>query len=59
MQRKRRGRGAPKRVFSGEPAPPQGRFNAGQKLNAALVGGLMLAMFATGGLLWYGERDTA
>jgi formate dehydrogenase subunit gamma len=51
-------RGAPGRVLSGRPAPPQGRFNAGQKLNAALIGGLMLGMYATGGLLWYGERDT-
>lgn len=42
----------------GEPAPPQGRFNAGQKLNSALVGGLMVVMFVTGGLLWLGERDT-
>jgi formate dehydrogenase subunit gamma len=42
----------------GGAAPPQGRFNAGQKLNAALIGGLMLAMYVTGFLLWYGERDT-
>ena len=46
-------------MWNGRPAPPQGRFNAGQKLNASLVGGLMLAMYATGGLLWYGERDTS
>ena len=52
-------RGAPRRLVSGRPAPPQGRFNAGQKLNAALIGGLMLAMFVTGFLLWYGERDTS
>ena len=51
-------RGAPRRLLNGRPAPPQGRFNAGQKLNAALIGGLMLAMYVTGGLLWYGERDT-
>ena len=51
-------REAPGRIRRGGPAPPQGRFNAGQKLNAALVGGLMLGMFATGFLLWYGERDT-
>ena len=44
--------------MSGGAAPPQGRFNAGQKLNAALIGGLMLAMYVTGFLLWYGERDT-
>jgi formate dehydrogenase subunit gamma len=52
-------RGAPRRLMNGRPAPPQGRFNAGQKLNAALIGGLMLAMFVTGFLLWYGERDTS
>ena len=51
-------RGAPRRVLNGRPAPPQGRFNAGQKLNAALIGGLMLGMYGTGILLWYGERDT-
>jgi formate dehydrogenase subunit gamma len=51
-------RGAPRRALNGRPAPPQGRFNAGQKLNASLIGGLMLAMYVTGGLLWYGERDT-
>jgi formate dehydrogenase subunit gamma len=52
-------RGAPRRVLAtGRAAPPQGRFNAGQKLNAALIGGLMLTMYVTGALLWYGERDT-
>jgi formate dehydrogenase subunit gamma len=51
-------RGAARRAMNGRPAPPQGRFNAGQKLNAALIGGLMLVMYVTGGLLWYGERDT-
>ena len=50
--------GAPRRFVNGRPAPPQGRFNAGQKLNASLIGGLMLAMYVTGFLLWYGERDT-
>ena len=51
-------KGAPGRLVRGGTAPPQGRFNAGQKLNAALIGGLMLAMYVTGFLLWYGERDT-
>ena len=46
------------RIWRRAPAPPQGRFNAGQKLNSALVGGLMVVMFITGGLLWLGERDT-
>jgi formate dehydrogenase subunit gamma len=51
-------KGAPGRFISGGAAPPQGRFNAGQKINSALIGGLMLTMYATGFLLWYGERDT-
>lgn len=46
------------RLWRGTPAPPQGRFNAGQKLNSALVAGLMVVMFVTGVLLWLGERDT-
>jgi formate dehydrogenase subunit gamma len=38
--------------------PPQGRLNAGQKLNAIFtaVFGLMFAI--SGFFLWYGERDT-
>jgi formate dehydrogenase subunit gamma len=51
--------GAPSRFVSGGPAPPQGRFNAGQKLNAAITLGLMIVMAVTGVLLWYGEQDTA
>lgn len=43
----------------GKVAPaPQGRFNAGQKLNTALLSGGMVVMYVTGFLLWYGERDT-
>ncbi len=37
---------------------PQGRFNAGQKLNAAITAAFALLFFLTGLLLWYGERDT-
>jgi formate dehydrogenase subunit gamma len=51
-------RGAPARALFGDPAPPQGRFNAGQKINAALIAGLMVVMAITGLLLWEGERDT-
>ena len=36
---------------------PQGRFNAGQKLNAALTGSFALLFAVSGLLLWYGERD--
>lgn len=38
---------------------PQGRFNAGQKLNAAVTAGLSVLFLLSGGLLWLGERDTS
>jgi formate dehydrogenase subunit gamma len=37
---------------------PQGRFNAGQKLNAALTAAFALLFAVSGALLWLGERDT-
>jgi formate dehydrogenase subunit gamma len=37
---------------------PQGRFNAGQKINAALTGAFTVLFFVSGLLLWIGERDT-
>lgn len=37
---------------------PQGRFNAGQKLNAALTTAFAVLFAVSGFLLWYGERDT-
>jgi formate dehydrogenase subunit gamma len=37
---------------------PQGRFNAGQKLNAAISAALSVLFAVSGLLLWYGERDT-
>jgi formate dehydrogenase subunit gamma len=36
---------------------PQGRFNAGQKLNAALTAAFALLFMVSGFLLWYGERN--
>ena len=36
---------------------PQGRFNAGQKLNAALTAAFAVLFSVSGVLLWYGERD--
>ncbi len=36
---------------------PQGRFNAGQKLNAALTASLAVLFVVSGFLLWLGERD--
>ena len=46
-----------RRWLSGRPAP-QGRFNAGQKVNAALTAAFALLFVVSGFLLWYGERDT-
>jgi formate dehydrogenase subunit gamma len=37
---------------------PQGRFNAGQKLNAAITAAFAVLFTVTGSLLWLGERDT-
>jgi formate dehydrogenase subunit gamma len=36
---------------------PQGRFNAGQKINAALTGAFAVLFAVSGTLLWLGERD--
>jgi len=36
---------------------PQGRFNAGQKLNAALTASFAVLFAVSGFLLWLGERD--
>jgi formate dehydrogenase subunit gamma len=37
---------------------PQGRLNAGQKLNAIATAAFAVLFAVTGTLLWYGERDT-
>ena len=37
---------------------PQGRLNAGQKLNAIITAAFAVLFGITGLLLWYGERDT-
>jgi formate dehydrogenase subunit gamma len=37
---------------------PQGRLNAGQKLNAIVTAAFALLFSITGFFLWYGERDT-
>ena len=36
---------------------PQGRFNAGQKVNAALTAAFAVLFAVSGSLLWLGERD--
>ncbi len=38
--------------------PPQGRLNAGQKLNAIATASFAILFAVTGALLWYGERNT-
>jgi formate dehydrogenase subunit gamma len=37
---------------------PQGRFNAGQKINAALTAAFTVLFGISGLLLWFGEQDT-
>jgi formate dehydrogenase subunit gamma len=37
---------------------PQGRFNAGQKINAALTAAFTILFGVSGFLLWFGEQDT-
>jgi formate dehydrogenase subunit gamma len=46
------------RWLTGRRPAPQGRFNAGQKLNAALTAAFTLLFLLTGMLLWLGERNT-
>jgi formate dehydrogenase subunit gamma len=41
-------RGVPDRLRSGAPAPPVGRFNAGQKMNARLSALALAVLYATG-----------
>ena len=47
-----------RRFLSGDARAPQGRFNAGQKVNAILTAAFAVLFFCSGLLLWYGERDT-
>jgi formate dehydrogenase subunit gamma len=51
-------RGGPRRLVDHEDAPPQGRLNAGQKLNTAITLGLMVVLAVSGALMWLGETDT-
>jgi formate dehydrogenase subunit gamma len=46
------------RWLQGKRPAPQGRFNAGQKLNAAITAATTVLFLASGLLLWLGERDT-
>jgi formate dehydrogenase subunit gamma len=46
------------RWLLGRRPAPQGRLNAGQKLNTALTAAFTLLFLVSGLLLWFGERDT-
>ena len=47
------------RWLAGKQPAPQGRLNAGQKINAALTAAFTLLFLVSGLLLWFGERDTS
>jgi formate dehydrogenase subunit gamma len=47
-----------RRFLTGDTHAPQGRFNAGQKVNAVVTAAFALLFLVSGLLLWYGERDT-
>jgi len=47
-----------RRFLAGNTRVPQGRFNAGQKVNAILTAAFAALFAISGFLLWYGERDT-
>ncbi|HUZ85099.1 MAG TPA: cytochrome b/b6 domain-containing protein [Gaiellales bacterium] len=49
---------APGRILSGRPAPPAGRFNAGQKMNARLALLGLTGLYATGTYLVVFGRNT-
>ena len=44
-------------VHRSGPEPPQGRFNAGQKLNTAVIAGLMVVFTISGVLMYLQETD--
>jgi formate dehydrogenase subunit gamma len=46
------------RWLTGRKPAPQGRFNAGQKINATLTVAFAFLFLISGLLLWFGERDT-
>jgi formate dehydrogenase subunit gamma len=47
------------RWLAGKKPAPQGRFNAGQKLNALLTAAFTVLFLVSGLLLWVGERNTS
>jgi formate dehydrogenase subunit gamma len=46
------------RWLTGRRPAPQGRFNAGQKINALLTAAFAILFLVSGLLLWFGERNT-
>lgn len=46
------------RWLAGRRPAPQGRFNAGQKLNSLLTAAFAILFLVSGLLLWFGERNT-
>lgn len=46
------------RFLAGQTRSPQGRFNAGQKVNAIITAAFAALFFISGLLLWLGERNT-
>jgi formate dehydrogenase subunit gamma len=47
------------RWLAGRRPAPQGRLNAGQKVNTALTAAFTMLFLVTGLLLWFGERNTS
>ena len=47
-----------RRFLAGRTQSPQGRFNAGQKINAIVTAAFATLFFISGMLLWLGERNT-
>ena len=47
------------RWLAGRKPAPQGRLNAGQKINTALTAAFTLLFLVSGLLLWIGERNTS
>ena len=48
-----------RRFLAGHTRSPQGRFNAGQKVNVIVTAAFATLFFVSGMLLWLGERNTA
>ena len=48
-----------RRFLAGRTKSPQGRFNAGQKVNAIVTAAFATLFFISGMLLWLGERNTS